>query len=199
MPNHTQECVEEALSAPPSHHDLAGSVYILRVDQVDGSSVHKIGRSDNPPRREGEWQNQCHLDCVELIWDVPTDHATKLGYLPGTFRTTRPPQIQVIGRVGHTSTVPVLWASTPRKIRSGHYWRAGGGQNRDIVASRKDDRTGRVGTYPECFISCFSCVADRQNLRVKSEPRRGKTPARRRETGVGEVYRYVAREGAALD
>ncbi|KAJ6591460.1 hypothetical protein DFH09DRAFT_1073394 [Mycena vulgaris] len=78
MSNYPEGYVDDALSAPCSLHDHPGGVYFLVVKHTDGSIVVKIGRSDEPPRREREWQRQCHLDEIELVWAVNTEHATKL-------------------------------------------------------------------------------------------------------------------------
>ncbi|KAJ7903295.1 hypothetical protein B0H13DRAFT_2328204 [Mycena leptocephala] len=78
MPTYSLADVDAALSKPPSPSDRPGKIYGLRVKQPDGTVVLKAGRSIEPPRRTREWQNQCHKDEITLLWEVPTEHATKL-------------------------------------------------------------------------------------------------------------------------
>jgi hypothetical protein len=88
MPIYSLADVDAALSKPPSPSDHPGKVYGLRVKHPDGTVVLKAGRSNEPPRRTREWRNQCHKDEITLLWEVPTEHATKLGeyslFLPKT-------------------------------------------------------------------------------------------------------------------
>ncbi|KAJ7617440.1 hypothetical protein DFH06DRAFT_1145137 [Mycena polygramma] len=74
--------VEDALSTPPSQTDGPGKVYGLRVKHPDGSVVLKVGRSDDPQRRTIEWRCQCPEDVIDLLWEVPTEYAKKLGGSP---------------------------------------------------------------------------------------------------------------------
>ncbi|KAF8170499.1 hypothetical protein K438DRAFT_1982649 [Mycena galopus ATCC 62051] len=61
---YTQADVDHALNTPPSPSDRPGKVYGLRVKHPDGSVVLK-----------------CWKDDIVLLWEVPTNHASKLEHL----------------------------------------------------------------------------------------------------------------------
>ncbi|KAF8205156.1 hypothetical protein K438DRAFT_1757149 [Mycena galopus ATCC 62051] len=75
---YTQADVDHALNTPPSPSDRPGKVYGLRVKHPDGSVVLKVGRSNDTERRTEEWRCQCWKDDIVLLWEVPTNHASKL-------------------------------------------------------------------------------------------------------------------------
>ncbi|KAF8170507.1 hypothetical protein K438DRAFT_1773738 [Mycena galopus ATCC 62051] len=78
---YTQADVDHALNTPPSPSDRPGKVYGLRVKHPDGSVVLKVGRSNDTERRTEEWRCQCWKDDIVLLWEVPTNHASKLEHL----------------------------------------------------------------------------------------------------------------------
>ncbi|KAJ7923173.1 hypothetical protein B0H13DRAFT_1865128 [Mycena leptocephala] len=76
--SYTRSAFQAALSAPASTSDAEGWVYWQRIKNPDGSVQLKGGRSNNPERRLGEWRRQCHLAEIELVAQIPTQHAKKL-------------------------------------------------------------------------------------------------------------------------
>ncbi|KAJ6599572.1 hypothetical protein B0H10DRAFT_2065499 [Mycena sp. CBHHK59/15] len=71
--------VEQAFSRRCTIHDRHGYIYIHRVKHPDGSLVLKIGRAKDVDRRLEQWQSQCYMDEIQLVWEIPCEHATKLG------------------------------------------------------------------------------------------------------------------------
>ena len=79
MCTYTQADVNTALATPPSPTDGPGEIYGLRVRHPDGSEILKVGRSIDPERRTRQWRCQCWKDDIELLWEVSTKYAKKLG------------------------------------------------------------------------------------------------------------------------
>ncbi|KAJ6626395.1 meiotically up-regulated gene 113-domain-containing protein [Mycena sp. CBHHK59/15] len=75
---YTKVDVERAFARPCSIHDRPAYIYMHCVEHPDGSLVIKVGRAKDVDRRLEQWQNQCYMDDIQLIWEIPCEHATKL-------------------------------------------------------------------------------------------------------------------------
>ncbi len=76
---YTHTDVDIALNTHRSPSDRPGKIYGLRVKHPDGSVVLKVGRSIEPERRTAEWECRCWKDEITLLWEIPSNYASKLG------------------------------------------------------------------------------------------------------------------------
>ncbi|KAK7021532.1 hypothetical protein R3P38DRAFT_3196253 [Favolaschia claudopus] len=76
---HTITELDAALARPPSDADGPGHVYLMKTKDSNGGIESKVGFSNDPNRRLGEWGRQCYRSEFELVATVPTLHARKLG------------------------------------------------------------------------------------------------------------------------
>ncbi|KAJ6608998.1 hypothetical protein B0H10DRAFT_1954956 [Mycena sp. CBHHK59/15] len=69
--------VEQAFSRQCSIHNHLSSIYIHRVKHPDGSIMLKVGQAKDVDHRLREWQSQCHMDEIELVFEIPFHHGEK--------------------------------------------------------------------------------------------------------------------------
>ncbi|KAK7006516.1 meiotically up-regulated gene 113-domain-containing protein [Favolaschia claudopus] len=75
---HTITELDAALARPPSDADGPGHVYLMKTTDSNGGIESKVGFSNDPDRRLGEWGRQCYRSEFELVTTIPTLHARKL-------------------------------------------------------------------------------------------------------------------------